>query len=173
MRQRLSLPRHRSTDDGFTLIEILVVVIIVGVLSGIVGPSWIGYLYRQRMTQVRDDLLGVLRTAQTEAQQKGERRQVTFVNNTPGNLSVTVAPPGGTGITRQLREGSENDIAFSASTNTLTFDSRGAVTASSIPLVINVTSQRTSTRRCVIVTSILGSLKPAEGNTCTTFNAAP
>ncbi|MGB7086626.1 MAG: prepilin-type N-terminal cleavage/methylation domain-containing protein, partial [Phormidesmis sp.] len=76
MKTRKTLPS--SSIAGFTLIEMLVVVIIIGVLGSIAAPSWLSYLNRQRVTTVRDELKAVLKEAQTKAQQKSTSYSVVL-----------------------------------------------------------------------------------------------
>ncbi|MCJ8279579.1 MAG: prepilin-type N-terminal cleavage/methylation domain-containing protein, partial [Rivularia sp. ALOHA_DT_140] len=37
--------------SGFTLIEVLVVIAMVGILSAIAAPSWLGFVARQRLNK--------------------------------------------------------------------------------------------------------------------------
>ncbi|MBN8486835.1 MAG: type II secretion system major pseudopilin GspG [Burkholderiales bacterium] len=43
----------RRAPDGFTLLELLVVVLIIGLLTGIVGPRLMGQIGRSEMTAAR------------------------------------------------------------------------------------------------------------------------
>ena len=57
----------KTSTGGFTLIEVLVVVVIVGVLASIAAPGWLAFINRQRANAVRDEILQVLQTAQSDA----------------------------------------------------------------------------------------------------------
>lgn len=55
------------SQAGFTLIEMGVVVIIVGILSAIAAPSWINFIEGRRTNAVNEAILQALRQAQSEA----------------------------------------------------------------------------------------------------------
>lgn len=71
-------PRSAARQPGFTLIEILVVIVMIGVLLGIAAPSFRTYTANQRVKSVSFDIYSSLAFARSEAI---KRRQ-----------AVTVAP---------------------------------------------------------------------------------
>jgi prepilin-type N-terminal cleavage/methylation domain-containing protein len=75
----------RQSTAGFTLIETLVVVIMIGVLFAIAAPGWLTFINRQRLGTANEQILQTLRTAQVEAKRTQTYREARF--------DVTADPP--------------------------------------------------------------------------------
>ncbi|MFQ4139479.1 prepilin-type N-terminal cleavage/methylation domain-containing protein [Nodosilinea sp. PGN35] len=169
---------------GFTLIEVLVVVVIAAVLAAIAAPSWQGFLNRQRVSAVKSDLLQTLKNAQQDAIQRrlsvpivindaatlptvtvnGNAQVLGSNNNNPSNVRLRSYSVGNTGT---------QDATF----DTIVFDHRGMPTigrstttaipnSDVLPFVISINAQNATTKQCVIVASLLGSLKTASNAQC-------
>lgn len=74
---RFKQPIKQGTS-GFTLLEVLVIILIVGVLTAIAAPGWLAFTNRQRLGRASDQVLQALRTAQSEAKRTGTYREVLF-----------------------------------------------------------------------------------------------
>lgn len=168
--------KHQSlyeleNSSGFTLLEVLVVVVIVGILGAIAAPGWLGFVQRQRMNTVRNDLLGALRNAQTEATNRQESRKVTFSST---DLSLTVSSTAATtgGAVTTLGSGEAGSEIQLVASSPVVFDYDGRVNVNT-PFVISVTHTDSPQKSCVIVTTLLGGLRPERNDNCDSFNAVP
>ncbi|MBW4521826.1 MAG: type II secretion system GspH family protein [Scytolyngbya sp. HA4215-MV1] len=87
---------------GFTLLEAIVVMVIIGILFAIAAPGWVTFLRRQRVGTVRNQAAQVIRQAQLEARKTRSSRILQFnyaLNsaNDPARATIgsTVAAVGG------------------------------------------------------------------------------
>ncbi|WP_293093788.1 prepilin-type N-terminal cleavage/methylation domain-containing protein [Moorena sp. SIO3I6] len=65
-------------DAGFTLLELIVVILLVGILSSIAAPSWLAFVNRQRVNKVNERVLSAIQEAQREAKKKKLSYSVSF-----------------------------------------------------------------------------------------------
>lgn len=60
--------RRKNKQSGFTIIEVLVVVLMVGILSAIAAPTWLMFANRQKVRTVNDRVFNAIQEAQSQAQ---------------------------------------------------------------------------------------------------------
>lgn len=83
-------PTSRRKSHGFTLLEVMVVVAIMGVLAALAAPSFNPLIERWRVRQVAEQLQSTLHFARSEAIKRGGRVVIEKLpNNTNGCTTAT------------------------------------------------------------------------------------
>jgi prepilin-type N-terminal cleavage/methylation domain-containing protein len=65
-------------DAGFSLIEVITVVLMIGILAAMALPSWSAFVNRQRVGKANDAVLAAIQEAQRQAKQKKLSYSVSF-----------------------------------------------------------------------------------------------
>lgn len=77
--QRLNVTNRKHQQlSGFTLLEILVAVVMVGIVSAIATPGMLGFLNRSKVSAAHSALQGGLQEIQREAIKRGTNCEITF-----------------------------------------------------------------------------------------------
>ena len=74
----LSSTSYSSSESGFSLVELAVIVVIIGIFAAIAAPAWNAFVTRQRVRSVNNQVLRTLQTAQAEAKRNKQNYVVAF-----------------------------------------------------------------------------------------------
>ena len=101
MKEQLISPKNRMqrTSRGFTLIELMVVIVILGILAGLIIPRIMGRPDEARQTKARIQIEGI------ETALKLYRLDNGFYPTTEQGLRALVEAPGIPPVPRNWREG--------------------------------------------------------------------
>lgn len=194
--------KKRATA-GFTLLEMLVIIAIIGILFAIAAPGWETFLSRQRISAAREEVLQVLRQTQSDARTSRSARVVAFdvrpgnrhrigvapyVSNTalpvaPANFKWKTlgddSPEGSLGLF--INAGSP---PATNATRQLVFDANGAIAqpptvpgAQTLPFYITLArggANAPGSNRCIVIQTLLGSTRlDEEAFTASTNRGCP
>jgi len=217
---------HTKENAGFTLIEMLVVVLMIGILSAIAAPGWQAFLNKQQANKASDVIFAAIQSAQREAKRQKLSYSVSFVNDNNNIPQIAIYPSTtstipssswkkvlddlgsktkkmviGTNISSENTASSSSTINYSPlaslpttkPSQTITFDYMGALDFSSLVntattsnnltsvqsskigttgliVVVDVanggTVKNTDIKRCIIVKTLLGSMKTGKDSAC-------
>ncbi|MGB3639554.1 MAG: type II secretion system protein [Rivularia sp. (in: cyanobacteria)] len=82
---------RNTSSSGFTLLEVLVAIVIVGILSAIIGPSWLGFINIQHLNKANDNVFSALQEAQRQAKKTKRGYSVSFRKNNKNTNIVEYA----------------------------------------------------------------------------------
>lgn len=100
---RRATSKQYEFNYGFTLIEMMITVFMIGILSAIVAPSWIGFVNVRRLNTAQDQVYRAIREAQSNAKRDKIAWQVSFQENN-GIVQWAVHPTDSTPIWNNLEQ---------------------------------------------------------------------
>ena len=141
----LSLPPNALRSRGFTLVELVTVVTIVGVLAAIVGPSMYDFMISQRLRNAAFELMADLTFARSEAVKRNS--DVTINRSGTWTGGWTITDSGGT--TLRTHTAFPSTVSISATANSVVFSLNGRASPA-IDFTIDDTGGKASIEtRCI------------------------
>ncbi len=152
--------RPSGRQAGFTLIELMVVIAILGVLAGIGIPSYITYLPKSRLNGATSTIMADLMGARMKASKLNRKVKVYFIDSHQYRIcddadnNGTVGSTEGDAVLKDI-QAEYSDVSFSANRDPI-FSPRG--TASNFGSIVVTNSSGTKT----LAVSITGIVRISE-----------
>jgi prepilin-type N-terminal cleavage/methylation domain-containing protein len=116
------LRRTQGDEHGFTLVEVLITVILLGILFGIATSTWFGVVHSRQVDSATNQIVSDLRLANSKATNRLVPYQVVLTDN---SSTYQFGPVGNT-TTHTLPD--EVRITTTLPTITIEFQTNGSVT---------------------------------------------
>jgi prepilin-type N-terminal cleavage/methylation domain-containing protein len=145
--------RSSLSSEGFTLLELMTVVVIVGILSAIATPSVLSQQANTKLNYSLELLKTSLELSQAEAIKTSRTCEVNIPD---GHLITTTCSAGFSNNIADL----DQDITISSSglvsPQKISYSFRGVTTANA---TITLTSSNTSLQKCLVVSPVVGLIR--------------
>lgn len=145
--------RHSNVlnDQGFTILEALIVVVFVGILAAMAAPSYLAWSQRKKVDSAITSIEGAIKESQRQAMAKSRTCTVIFNTTTPRVTSNTANNCLITGD-RTL-----SDVTLARSAASVDFDYLG-ISSSPITLVVSPSSNP-NFKKCLVLSTPLGLIR--------------
>lgn len=180
----------KQQEAGFTLMEMIVVVVLVAILATMAAPNFLAMLNRQRLADAQAEAMSAIREAQAKARQEKRSWQACFQDNgtqvrwfvspiRPGSANTCATAPGPwnnlVGQDSSIIQIDSTSSNLNSGFYSVAFLSNGWVDLAMTPAVstengnritFKLRNQSGGSKRCVFVATLLGAVRTASDNDC-------
>jgi prepilin-type N-terminal cleavage/methylation domain-containing protein len=171
----------KSSQTGFTFLETLVVIVIVGILASIGAASWLALLSNRHLNAAQDRTLQIIRQAQFDAKLRRASQIASFRN--VNGIAYWAVHPDTLNPNLAVWHALEPKVQIDEIASTLRspnkvyqveFNYKGNVNGQLGKLTIskpNASQTNSRLKRCVIVSTLLGQLRTGQETSATSKTA--
>ena len=162
--------QNNRSNSGFTFIEMMTALLMIGILSAIAAPNWFALIKTQHLKIAQDQVYRAMREAQSQAKKEKLTYHASFreENNNvqwavhPATIDPSNAKWNDLDPSVQL-DVVESTLQLSNGVRRVRFDDIGGVIPPLGKITLSSKSGGTA-KRCVIVSTILGAMRTAREN---------
>lgn len=147
---------QKPRDSGFTLIELIAALVIIGIIAAIASPSFVGLLNRVRVDTALQELLGAIRETQRLAMRHGKTCRI---NINPSNNLIDATDSECLLENRRIDDSVIVRTNLSGATPNILFSHRGSTTKMG---TIVLSSDLTNFQKCFVISLGLGIMRTGE-----------
>jgi prepilin-type N-terminal cleavage/methylation domain-containing protein len=166
--------QNNRSNSGFTFIEMMTALLMIGILSAIAAPNWFALIKTQHLNIAQDQVYQAKRQAQSQAKKEKVKYQASF--RTQNNiLQWAVHEEKESDLNNPMIKWNDLDDSVQLDPNStlqlsngvrrVRFDDIGGVIPPLGKITLSSKSGGTA-KRCVIVYTILGAMRTARDNSC-------
>jgi prepilin-type N-terminal cleavage/methylation domain-containing protein len=163
--------RYIGLDAGFTLIEMIVVFLMIGVLSAIAAPSWLAFMNIHHLNVAQDQVYRAMREAQSQAKKEKLTYHASFREQNDivqwAVHAATIDPSNAQwndlDASVKLDEHESTLDKLPNGVRRVPFDHLGTVKPPFGRITLSSKSGGT-VKRCVFISTILGAMRTAKEN---------
>jgi len=162
---------NRPTPDGFTLLELMVVVAVLGLVSAVTIQQVTGYWQRERLNAATMELTGWLEEVAAGSQQQSSSCTVTLTTGASragGSELARVSPAACARepvlLLPSLHQSASFAVGSSLSPSSWTYSPRGTISSTDADISIRLSLGGSAPLRCVRVSGTLGVLRLGRDN---------
>lgn len=160
---------NQGKSQGFTLLEAITAVVLVGILAAIAAPSWQALIETQRLNAARNQAVSALNDAKTRAKRQHITYEVGFRQR--DQQAQWAVYPVGADPSKQNWQNLQNGVKLLDRPDTtmakkdeiyrIQFNHQGETNGQLGKVTFGVTSG-SAIKRCAIVSNLLGTIREGE-----------
>lgn len=153
--------RSINQHQGFSLPEVLVTVLILGIFAALGAPSFLSWVNNKRINDVLSQVEGALKESQAEAIRKSQRCSLNITSTAVSANPANCLPTGTRDLTRVSGGNNASGVTLVAhNTTAIEFSPKGSTSSSNILVFYH--PEQSGGMRCLAISAGIGIIRAGE-----------